>query len=173
MKSFTAADIAEMLSFIPTRPDYDKWLRIASAVWSELPAGEGAMLLNQWSPEEQDGEYMAKHKARLRRITIGSLVHYAKEGGWKGRRGTRRSISRNTPSSLRLTRTARNSRPIWLSPIKPKSPIVDVARAGIVEQSPAYLSSHGVPPGRCAMCWTRWGRFLREDHCICTGDVQR
>jgi len=173
MKSFTAADIAEMLSFIPTRPDYDKWLRIASAVWSELPAGDGAMLLNQWSPEEQDGEYMAKHKTRLTRITIGSLVHYAKEGGWKGRRGAGRTISRNAPSSLRLTRTARNSRPIWLSPIKPKSPIVDVAEVDIVEHPPSCSSPHGSPPGRCSVCWNRWGRFLRENQCICTGVVIR
>jgi hypothetical protein len=34
------------------------------------------------------------------------------------------------------------------------------------------LRTHGVPPGRCAVCWTRWGRFLRDNHCICTGDVQ-
>ena len=173
MKSFKAEDITEMLSFIPKRPDYDKWIRIASAVWSELPAGEGAMLLNQWSPEEQDGEYMAKHKARLKRITIGSLVHYAREGGWKGRRGQRLSASRRHMSSIVPVRTARNSKLIWLSQDKPKSPIGVVSKPVILDEPKLFASPHVAPLGRCGVCWTRWGRFLQEGHCICTGDVKR
>jgi P4 family phage/plasmid primase-like protien len=86
----TAEDIAEMLSYIPPRPDYDTWLRIASAVWSVLPAGEGSMLLNKWSPEEQDGEYMGKHKARLTQIGIGTLAMMAQQHGFDAKEAYRR-----------------------------------------------------------------------------------
>ena len=27
------------------------------------------------------------------------------------------------------------------------------------------------PEGCCSVCWNRWGRYLREMQCICTGDV--
>lgn len=81
----TAADIAEMLRFIPTRPDYETWLRIASAVWSVLPMEDGARILHQWSPEEKDGEYIGKHKARLRQVGVGTLAHIASQHGFDAR----------------------------------------------------------------------------------------
>jgi hypothetical protein len=75
-------EIAHMLSFIPPRPDYDTWLKIASAVWSVLPMGEGSQVLNDWSPEERDGEYAQKHRVRLERVGIGTLRHIAKQHGF-------------------------------------------------------------------------------------------
>lgn len=81
----TAADIAEMLRFIPPRPDYETWLRIASAVWSVLPMIDGARLLHQWSPEEREGEYAAKHKARLKQIGVGTLALIASQHGFDAR----------------------------------------------------------------------------------------
>lgn len=86
----TAADIKEMLKFIPTRPDYDEWLRIASAVWSILPMGEGCKLLNEWSPEEKEGEYATKHKHKLKQIGIGTLVHIASRHGFDAKAAYRR-----------------------------------------------------------------------------------
>jgi len=86
----TAADVAEMLKCIPPRPDYETWLRIASAVWSVLPMGPGCELLNQWSPEERPGEYATKHKARLQQIGIGTLVHIASQHGFDARAAWRR-----------------------------------------------------------------------------------
>ena len=86
----TAADIAEMLRFIPPRPDYETWLRVASAVWSVLPAADGALLLHKWSPEEKPGEYMAKHKVRLMQVGIGTLVHIASQHGFDARAAWRR-----------------------------------------------------------------------------------
>jgi hypothetical protein len=79
----SADEIAEMLRCIPPRPDYETWLKIASAVWSVLPMAEGARLLHEWSPEEREGEYAAKHKARLKQVSVGSLIHIAKEHGYK------------------------------------------------------------------------------------------
>lgn len=79
----TPEEIARMLSHIPPRPDYDTWLKIASAVWSELSFADGVQLLNEWSPEEKEGEYHQKHRARLKQVGIGSLVHIAKEHGYQ------------------------------------------------------------------------------------------
>ena len=86
----TAADVAEMLTFIPTRPDYETWLRIASAVWSVLPMEEGARMLNQWSAEEKEGEYMSKHRARLQQVGIGTLAHLASLNGFDAREAWKR-----------------------------------------------------------------------------------
>lgn len=86
----TAADIREMLVVIPTRPDYDRWLRVASAVWSVLPMAEGCRVLNEWSPEENEGEYAGKHKHRLQQVGIGTLVHIASQHGFDARAAWRR-----------------------------------------------------------------------------------
>lgn len=86
----TSADVVEMLKFIPPRPDYDTWLRIASAVWSVLPAADGAKVLHEWSPEEKPGEYMGKHKVRLQQIGIGTLAHLAAAHGFDARAAWRR-----------------------------------------------------------------------------------
>lgn len=75
-------EVRALLAAIPPRPDYDTWLRIASAVWSVLPMGEGAALLNAWSPEEKPGEYAEKHKARLHQIGAGTLIHIARQHGF-------------------------------------------------------------------------------------------
>lgn len=86
----TSADVCEMLQFIPPRPDYDTWLRIASAVWSVLPMGEGCQALNAWSPEEKAGEYATKHKVRLHQIGVGTLAHIASQYGFDAQAAARR-----------------------------------------------------------------------------------
>lgn len=102
----TGEDVAEMLCCIPPRPDRETWLRIASAVFSELPLAEGCSLLMQWSPEEQPGEYAQIHKNGLKRVGIGTLVHYAKQYGydasaaWKHKRGTSHSLRMDRPQSF-------------------------------------------------------------------------
>jgi hypothetical protein len=77
------AEIARMLDFVPTRPGYDEWLRIISAVASELAPAEAEEVLAQWSPEERPGEYAEKLRSPLEKITLGTLVHIAREGGWE------------------------------------------------------------------------------------------
>lgn len=81
----TSSDIEEMLAFCPPRPDYDTWLRVASAVWSVLPMAEGCQVLHHWSPEEHEGEYASKHRARLQQVGIGTLVHLASQHGFDAR----------------------------------------------------------------------------------------
>ncbi len=86
----TAEDIKEMLSFIPPRPDYEDWLRIASAVWSVLDENTGITLLNEWSPEEKPGEYQRKFKKRLREVRVGTLAWYAQANGFDAKEAARR-----------------------------------------------------------------------------------
>lgn len=86
----TAEDIREMLSFIPNRPDYDTWLRIASAVWSVLPLEEGTRMLIEWSPEEKAGEYAKKWMHRLTQVHVGTLAWYASQHGFDAREAARR-----------------------------------------------------------------------------------
>ena len=73
-------DVRRMLARIPTRPDYDKWLRISSAVFSALSYEDGFEVLSEWSPEENLGEYLEKYKHRLDDVKIGTLIFYAKQG---------------------------------------------------------------------------------------------
>lgn len=85
----TAEDIREMLGCIPPRPAYEDWLKIASAVWSELDAA-GTPLLEAWSPEETAGEYDAKYRSRLKDVRIATLVWYAKQHGFNATAAARR-----------------------------------------------------------------------------------
>ena len=86
----TVDDIREMLGFIPPRPDYDDWLRIASAVWSVLDEVPGSQVLAEWSPEEKPGEYSRKWKKRLKDVRIGTLVWYAQANGFDAAEAARR-----------------------------------------------------------------------------------
>lgn len=77
-----AATVRAMLTTIPPRPDYDEWLRIASAVWDALGEDEGTAALLAWSPEEKPGEYAGKFRHRLEDITAGTLHHRAAAHGY-------------------------------------------------------------------------------------------
>lgn len=78
----TPALVAAMLRVIPPRPQYDEWLKIASAVWDALGEAEGTAALCAWSPEEEEGEYAAKFQKRLLDVHEATLVMKAKEHGW-------------------------------------------------------------------------------------------
>jgi hypothetical protein len=77
------AEMREMLAVIPKRPDYPGWLKIVSAVGDALPNDDAIEVLNEWSPEEHDGEYADKLRHRLKDVTIGTLIHLAQKHGWK------------------------------------------------------------------------------------------
>jgi hypothetical protein len=84
-RSFTeiTPDIArEMLAVIPSRPTYEQWIKIASAVWDAIGESEGTAALCDWSPEEQPGEYASKYQNRLTDVHAATLVMLAKEHGW-------------------------------------------------------------------------------------------
>lgn len=128
----TAADIEEMLSFIPARPDYDTWIKVSSAVWSVLPMQDGAALLNKWSPEEKPGEYAEKHKARLQQIGIGTLCMLAAQNGFDAAAAWRR---KRWAGRIRFADGERspnfNSGAGWEVPTQ--NIVVDISRERIME----------------------------------------
>lgn len=76
--------IATLLNHIPTRPDYDEWIRIISAVYSYIDKrdiNQAIELLCSWSPEENEDEYRRKYNPRLKEIGIGSLMKTARFHG--------------------------------------------------------------------------------------------
>jgi hypothetical protein len=83
-RKLTPDEVRDMLFCIPARPDYEQWLRVSSAVWSALGEDDGTAILRAWSPEEKPGEYDEKFKHRLERVTAGTLVHIARQHGWRG-----------------------------------------------------------------------------------------
>jgi hypothetical protein len=95
-EEMTVEAVREMLATIPPRPPYEEWIKIASAVWDALGEDEGTSALCEWSPEETPGEYAAKHAHRLERVTAGTLVHTAKENGWKPPRGILKGLFQRT-----------------------------------------------------------------------------
>ena len=139
--TFTEADIAAMLSKTPVPNDYTEWLKICSAVWSQLPAQEGARLLNAWNPERKGFSYLAKHKDRLQKVGIGTLVWLAKQNGWEPRRVCHPPAKvsfKPTPK-----RTARNSHPSWLPPMQ--SALKDAPLPELSLTPPSAIEKNALP----------------------------
>ena len=87
---WTMADVRELLRYLPPRPDYETWLRIASGVFSVLPFEPAVTVLKEWSPEEKPGEYEIKHRNRLQHVTIRTVIHFAKAHGFDAAAAARR-----------------------------------------------------------------------------------
>jgi hypothetical protein len=105
-----------MLACIPPRPDYQTWLKICSAVFSFLPPDAGERVLQEWSPEERPGEYAEKYRNRCKAIGIGTLVHLAKQNGWRGhfrRRSPCSSFQKPEQPSRR-----RRTTPRWIASLQ-------------------------------------------------------
>ena len=91
----TLADLAEMLAPIQ-RPSYDQWLRICSGAWNHFGESATTVLAARW-PEESPGEYADKFSHRLVDVTLGTVVHLAKEHGWTPRSRSSGTPAGNTP----------------------------------------------------------------------------
>jgi hypothetical protein len=79
------AIVREMLAVIPKRPDYSDWLTVLGAVGDTLPFDEAIEVLQEWSPEEREGEYAEKLRSGLNKIHTGTLFHLAKQHGWRSK----------------------------------------------------------------------------------------
>jgi hypothetical protein len=147
-------EIKKMLSAIPPRPDYDTWMRIASAVWSVLGMTEGARLLHQWSPEEKEGEYAGKHKVRLKQVGIGTLINIAKDHGfnlraWMAERAAKaRQVSTASPTRPGLRFATKGERITTFSKQLPTpQPPVDMTEAKRIANELLQLHAQGVIQG--------------------------
>ena len=77
--------VREMLSHIKTRPDYETWLKITASVRNALGDDDLAIqLLKDWSPEEREGEYENLLSSDFSKITAGTLIFHARQGGYAG-----------------------------------------------------------------------------------------
>ena len=91
-------DLDEMLSFIDSS-DYDLWYRVAFALKNEVARGKltEARAFDIWvnwskseDPHDSDAELARKWAKDLatpageKKLTIGSIIYWAREGGWEG-----------------------------------------------------------------------------------------
>jgi hypothetical protein len=76
--------IRKMLAVIPKRPDYHDWIKVLAAVADALDEQDAIEVLNEWSPEEEPGDYAAKLRSGFTEIHIGTLIHLARAHGWTG-----------------------------------------------------------------------------------------
>ena len=96
LAAFTADDVREILTWVPTRPGYHDWIKVISAVASVLDGPDAAAVLSEWSAEETPGEYARKLRSPLALVGIGSLIATAKANGFDASAFTRRRTGNYT-----------------------------------------------------------------------------
>lgn len=75
--------VRSALLAIPTRPDYDEWIKCIAAVKDAMPDPAVALpLLREWSPEESPRQYEVKWREGLRHIPAAWLFDQARRHGW-------------------------------------------------------------------------------------------
>lgn len=124
----TSSDVAEILRAIPSRPVYQVWILVISAVGSVLPDDEAASVLNMWSPEESPGEYLRKLRSRLMHVGIGTLINMAKQHGFDASAFTHRRAA-----SMRVR----------ASTTQPVRAIYQASRANFAKKTPHYTTRPG------------------------------
>ena len=78
-------EIREMLAVIPKRPHYHDWIKVVATVGDALSDDDAIEVLNEWSEEEEKGEYAKKLQSGFSDIHVGTLIHLARQHGWTGR----------------------------------------------------------------------------------------
>jgi len=134
----TPDDVRELLRSVPTRPPYEAWIRVVSAVGSVLNDAEAEAVLCEWSPDERPGETRAKLRHRLQRVGFGTLVELARQHGFQrttGRR-TRGTNSRVSPP----LRPLEVSTPPPASPARPNALSADLLR--VWQEGVEYLTAN-------------------------------
>jgi len=102
-RAFSTAEeeAAHVLGFITYRPEYIDWLKIAWGVVDKVGDVDTAIrLLKEWRPEEVRGEYEKKlrHDTPLEHITFGSVIYYARQGGYVPPRHSKRDERKKPPA---------------------------------------------------------------------------
>jgi hypothetical protein len=104
----TPNEAIEMLSFIPSRPDYENWIKVISAIGNHFSEHEALSILRTRFIDETSNETQRKLRNRLKNISIGTLVYYAKQNGYKSTLSAEKSYtvqSGGTTSSNRETQS--------------------------------------------------------------------
>lgn len=83
MRQPTPEQAKHLLSFIPTRPDYETWIKIISAIGNSFDYSTALNLLLSHFKDEKPNEHALKLKSTLSNVSFASLVYYAQQGGYK------------------------------------------------------------------------------------------
>lgn len=82
------SEILEMLSFINPDCSYDQWITIGMGI-HDATGGAGVGIWDEWSAKgvKYDKDVIDRHWQSFGKcsnpVTLGSIIHYAEEGGWK------------------------------------------------------------------------------------------
>ena len=74
----------ELLSYLPSRPDYEMWYQIIAAVGNTFDEKTALDLLTSRYPDEKPNETLYKLQRRSKQ-DFGFIVNRAKENGWTGK----------------------------------------------------------------------------------------
>jgi len=77
-----------LLSFLPSRPEYDVWINVISAIGNTFDLNTSIQILLSRFIDEKPNEHEIKLKNRLKNISFGTLVYYAKQNGYVPEKST-------------------------------------------------------------------------------------
>lgn len=139
----STSDVAEILTYIPSRPAYPDWVHTISAVGAVLTEDEAVAVLSGWSPEESPGEYQRKLRHRLRLVGIGSLIAKAKEHGFDASAFARRRAERARGN---ITSATPAQSPVAIPAVpKVKRPLRYTIRPGTPDELAELAKLRGLP----------------------------
>ncbi len=78
----TREQAVRLLSYLPTRVDYDVWVRVISAIGNTFGEAEALSILHTHWSDEKPNETARKLAQRIPSINFGALVNIAKRYGW-------------------------------------------------------------------------------------------
>lgn len=104
-QNVTKAQIEEALRYIPVWGDYNDWLSVLMAIHSVFPGDDGIAIAEAWSPGtpgEISRKFYSFDKTAKEGVTIATLFHIAKQGGYRPTTHNNGSQRRGTSAAGRL-----------------------------------------------------------------------
>lgn len=72
-----------LLSFLSSRPDYETWIKVISAIGNTFDFSTSLSLLLTHFKDEKPNEHALKLKNTLENFSFATLIYFAKENGYK------------------------------------------------------------------------------------------
>lgn len=72
----------KLISYLPSRPDYETWINVISAIGNTFSENESLDILLSHFRDEKPGEHAYKLRNQLKRVSFATLVYLAKAGGY-------------------------------------------------------------------------------------------
>jgi len=100
MRQPTPEQAKHLLSFMPSRPDYETWIKVISAIGSTFDYSTALSLLLSHFNDEKPNEHALKLNCTLKDVSFASLVYLAKQYGHKPENRYRSYLHKPTKSNL-------------------------------------------------------------------------